>query len=183
MPSTNPDFAQASQPFAPNSVWADAIPIGTEEELTTPTGQTCRARKMSIEGMITAGILTDADALTSTVAKHSRKVKGAKNKADGTELDEMSLMKDPEAITTLVMLMDRALPHIVVSPVVKLHFTETTVGKTKVTKKISPEERAEIRENNPGQVIVFTDQIDFADKMWLFDWAAGGLGAMLTFRQ
>jgi hypothetical protein len=70
--------------------------------------------------------------------------------------------------------MDKALPHIVVSPVVKLHFTETTVGKTKVTKTIPVEER------EPG--VVYTDQIDLGDKAELFNWAAGGLAAMAQFR-
>ncbi|MET0416550.1 MAG: hypothetical protein ABW022_11075 [Actinoplanes sp.] len=163
-----------SSEFVPNDVWGSSAPVGTEEELTTPSGQTCRARKMSIEGMISAGILADADALTATVTKHVRKIKGGNKKADGQELNTSSLLKDTAAIQALIGMMDRALPHIVVSPAVRLHFTETTVGKTTVTKLVPVEEREE--------GIIYTDQVDFSDKMFLFDWAAGGLAAMLNFR-
>lgn len=166
--------------FTPNNVWGSTTPTDGTEELTTPLGQTLLARKMSIEGMIGAGILADSDALTSMVTKHTRKIKGAKGRADGTEIDERSLLRDPSAITSLIGLMDKALPHIVVSPPVSLHYEEQTVGKTKVTKTIPENKRAEMREETPG--LVFTDQVAFEDKVWLFDWAAGGLSALMQFR-
>lgn len=167
MPSTN-------ESFAPNNVWGSTTPTGAEEELTLPSGQTCRARKVSIEGMLESGLLADADALTAQVTKHVRKVKGGKGKADHTAVNEQSLLRDPEAIKTLVTVLDRALPNIVVSPPVRLHYAETKVGKTTVTKLIPVEAR------EPG--FVYTDQIGFEDKMHLFDWAAGGLVSMLNFR-
>jgi hypothetical protein len=164
-----------SNEFAINNVWASQSPEGTEEEVTVPSGQTCRARRMSIQAMIEAGMLSEADALTAQVSKYTRKIRGAKGKADGSELDTRRLMQDPEAVKTLISMMDRAIPKIVVSPVVNLHYTEHTVGKTTVTKKIPIEDR------EPGAV--YTDQLDFGDKMFLFDWAAGGLASMLTFRE
>lgn len=168
MPSNTPES------FVPNNVWGSATPAGVEEELTLPSGQTCRARKMSIEGMIESGMLADADVLTAKVQKHTRKVKGAKGKADGEELNQLSLLKDPSAMKSLTTLLDRALPAIVTSPPVKMHYVTTRVGKTEVTKVVPPEDREE--------GFVYTDQIDFADKMHLFDWAAGGLASMLSFR-
>lgn len=177
-----------SSDFTPNNVWADSSPAGTEEEITLPSGQTCRARKMSIESMIEAGMLAQADALTAQVQKHTKKIKtkvggqtgrGGKQappaQASADVLDEQALMKDPSGMKALVSLMDRALPHIVTSPTVVLHFTETTVGKTTVTKVIPAEDRE--------SGLVYTDQIGFEDKVDLFNWAADGLGSMLTFRQ
>jgi hypothetical protein len=179
MPST-PDFK-------PNNVWADNTPEGAEEEVTVPSGQTCRARKLSIPGMIEMGLLAESDALTAQVTKYMKKVKVGSSSGGPPQytdqLDEQGLMKDPKAVTTLITMMDRAIPFIVMSPIVKLHYSETKVGKTKVTKKLSDEDRAEIRAENPGKTVVFTDQLDFGDKMWLFDWAAGGLATMLNFRQ
>lgn len=166
-----------------NNVWASNSPEGDEHELTTPTGQTCRAKKMSIEAMLGAGLLAEADAITAQVAKHMKKVKpgGKQPKKDaGPEIDVPSLMKDPGAINDLVSMLDHMMPHIIVSPPVALHYTEQTVGKTKVTKVIPPEKREEMREERPG--LVFTDQVNLEDKMWLFDWSAGGLGSMLVFR-
>lgn len=161
--------------FTPNNVWGTSAATDVEEELVTPSGQTCRAKKMSIERMIEAGILAEADALTATVTKYTRKVKGANKRPDGEVLDTAKLMTDPEAIKALISVMDKAVPHVVVSPTVRLHYTEQFVGKTKVTKLIPAEDRE--------QGVIYTDQVGFEDKMFLFDWAAGGLGAMLQFRQ
>lgn len=179
-----------------NSVWASTPATGHQEELTTPSGQTCRAKKMSIEAMISEGLLVESDAITAQITKHLTAPK-AKRKAAGPTppkkesptVDVSSLMKDKKAVTEMIGMIDRIMPHIVVSPVVKLHYTEQTVGKTTVTKLI-PEEapdgevsRESIRAKNPDQAIVFTDQINLEDKMFLFDWAAGGLGSMLAFRE
>lgn len=158
-----------------NNVWASSAPEGEVEEVTTPLGQVCLARKMSIEGMIEAGILADADTLTGIVEKHTRKVRGGKGKPDGKELNQAAIMRDTSAIKALITVIDKAIPHVVASPVVKIHYTETTVGKTTVTKKIPLEDRED--------GVVYTDQIGFEDKMFLFDWAAGGLVSMMQFRE
>lgn len=167
-----------SENFTPNNVWASNTGADQGEELTLSSGQTCLVRKMSIESMINAGMLAEADALTASVQKHIKKgkQKGPKNAPQVTtqEIDESAFLTDPGALRSMITLMDRALPHIVVSPNVVLHFTEETVGKTKVTKMIKPEDRIE--------GVVYTDQIDFGDKVELFNYAAGGLGSMLAFR-
>ena len=69
------------------------------------------------------------------------------------------LMRDPKAVSEMIGMVDKIMPHIIVSPVVRLHYTETTVGKTKVTKVIPSEDREE--------GIVYTDQIGLEDKMFL----------------
>lgn len=167
-----------SENFAPNNVWASNTGADQGEELTLASGQTCLVRKMSIESMINAGMLAEADALTASVHKHVKKVKqkGPKNAPQAVvqEIDESAFLTDPMALKSMITLMDRALPHIVISPSVALHFTETKVGKTTVTKMVPPEDR------DPS--LVYTDQIDFADKVELFNYAAGGLGSMLSFR-
>jgi hypothetical protein len=171
-----------SDNFEINNVWASTDATGSEHELTTPTGQTCRARKMSIESMIAAGLLAEADAITAAVSKHMTKVKAGRKKTGPTppksqepEIDVPSLMRDPKAVSDLVKMLDTIMPHILVSPVVRLHYTSHTVGKTTVTKMIP------VGDRKPG--VIYTDQIGLEDKMWLFDWAAGGLGSMLAFRE
>jgi hypothetical protein len=181
MPSEN-------QNFAPNSVWSASAPTGAEQELTTPTGQTCRARKMSIESMIAAGLLAEADAITAQVSKHIVKARAKKKgptppKNAEPAIDIPGLMKDPKAIGDLIKMLDTIMPHILVSPVVRVHWSEITVGKTTVTKMLTEAQREEIRQEHPDQMIVFTDQIGLEDKMFLFDWSAGGLGSMLAFRE
>lgn len=163
--------------FVPNNVWGSATGEGAEEELTLPSGQTCRARKVTILSMIEAGILNEADSLTALVDQHTRKVKGGKT-ADGVKIDS-SILADAEAIKKMIEMADRSLPSIVVSPPVMLHFQEVKVGKTKVTKKYSEEERNRLRADRPG--LIFTDQIDLDDKMELFQWGVGGLKAFSSF--
>jgi hypothetical protein len=162
-----------------NNVWASAVPEGTEENLTLPSGQTCLAKKVSIESMIEAGILDQIDSLTATVERYTRRVKGGKV-PDGTPVMDSSIMGDSNALKLMITMADRALPHIVVSPPVALHFSERTVGKTKVTKRLSEADRIPLREERPG--LVFTDQIDLGDKMELFQWAMGGLDKLQAFR-
>lgn len=170
-----------SENFVPNNVWGSAVPEDSEQEITTPSGQTCRAKKLTIPSMMEMGILAEGDAITALVSKHIRKVKGGKGVPDGTTvIDEAAILGDPKALQSIIGLTDKVIPHVVTSPRVVLHYSETTVGKTKVTKKLDDDERALILAEYPGTV--FTDQIDLEDKMFIFDWAAGGLKAMSSFR-
>lgn len=169
-----------SDNFTPNNVWGSTAPEGSEEELTLPSGQTCRARKVTVTSMIEAGILNNADSLTAMVDQYTRTVKGGKV-ADGTTVVDNKILGDSKALKMMIEMADRSLPAIVVSPPVTLHFSERTVGKTTVTKKLTEDERDELRAVTPG--LIFTDQIDLEDKMELFEWGVGGLKAFSSFRQ
>lgn len=162
MPPTNNDFT-------PNNVWASKSPsAGQEEELTLPSGQTCRARKIGMEGLISAGLINEADSLTELVdQKHVRKVKGAKGKPDGEELNSQSLVKDPKALGSLIEMADRSLPLILVSPVVRLHKDEKGVP-------------IPLEDRDPS--LIYTDQIDMLDKFELFGWAMGDMAGLQSFR-
>ncbi|MET0418702.1 MAG: hypothetical protein ABW022_22025 [Actinoplanes sp.] len=156
-----------------NNVWASNTAEGDAEELTLPSGQTCLAVKLGMEGLISAGILAEADSLTAIVTdKHVRKVRGGKGVADGIEVDNKSLMKDAGAMMSIITLADKALPHIVQSPDVRLHYVTNPDGSTT---KIPKEKR------EPG--IIYTDQVGFEDKMFLFEFCMGNLaGELATFR-
>jgi hypothetical protein len=167
--------------FTPNNVWGSTPAEGSEEELTLPSGQTCRAKRVTIEDMMTTGVLSQVDSLTAQVSQYVRGVKGGKGVADGAPVVDSSLLGDSAAMQAMIMMADRCIPQIVVSPVVMLHFEERTVGKTKVTKKLTEEQREEIRAERPG--VIFTDQIDLTDKMHLFEWGVGGLKSFMSFRE
>jgi hypothetical protein len=164
----------SSDNFTPNNVWASAIPDGAEEELTLPSGQTCRARRMSIEGVIQTSLVDELDSLTATVDQYTRQVKGGKGVPDGTPVISDDLLKDTAALTSIMKVVDSLIPHIVVSPKVLPHWTERVVGTTKVRKVIPVSDR------ETGEI--YTDMVGLDDKMHLFDWALGGLGAFASFR-
>lgn len=164
MPPTNHDFSV-------NNVWGQNTAIGELEELTTPSGQTCRARRIGMEGLIEAGILAHADSLTALVdSKHVRKVKGAKGKADGEELNMKTIMKDPSALKPMIELCDAAVPHIVDSPRVLSAYQDVDG------------ERVRIPVEDRREGVVYTDMIGMEDKFWLFQWAVGDMGDVAPFR-
>lgn len=174
MPSSAEKAELMREIFTPNNVWASTAIGGVEEELTLTSGQTCLARKMTIQGVLESGMLAQVDSLTGVVDSYTRKVKGGKGVADGTPVISDDILKDPKALITIIGVVDNLLPHILISPKVLPHWTEQTVGSTKVTKMIPAKDRT------PDQV--YTDQIDLTDKMELFDWALGGLSAFSSFR-
>jgi len=162
MPPTDPQI---------NNVWGQAVPVDTSVTITLPSGQVCKAKRLGMEGILTAGLLGDADSLTAYVGrKHVRKIKGGKG-ADTEAVNVRSLANDPEALKKVVFLVDRATPHIVSEPKVHLHLEFLEDGDTRM---IPVEEREE------GEI--YTDMIGLEDKMFLFQFAVGGSGDLERFR-
>jgi hypothetical protein len=154
-----------------NNVWGQTAPLNVSTTLTCPSGQVVKAQRMGIEGILSAGLLGDADSLTAYVGKkHLRQVKGGKQ-ADTEEVNLTSLMRDPEALKKIIFLIDRAMPLIVTDPEVLLHF-EYLPDET--TRMIPVEER------EPGTI--YTDMVSLEDKMFLFQFCTGGSGNLTRFR-
>jgi hypothetical protein len=160
--------------FIPNNVWSSATPTGVEEQLTLPSGQTCTAVRLGVEGLVHAGILDHADELTAITDKHVKKTRTGKVEP---EVDSRSVMRDPESLRAIITIADKALPHIVTAPLVRLHYVSSGTSQRMLT----VDERAQIQADDPG--VVFTDQVGLEDKMWLFDWAIGNLAGMRAFRE
>lgn len=157
--------------FTVNNVWSQTAPTGLTEELTLPSGQTCLARRLGVEGLLEVGILDNVDELTSLVDnKYLTNQSGKKQPATA------EVLKDVGKIRPLITMADKALPHIVQDPVVALHFVES--GSS--TRALTADERADAQRRTPG--VVFTDQIGLEDKVWLFDWAIGSLSSLRNFR-
>lgn len=162
--------------FTPNNVWGATTPEGQEAELTLPSGQTCRARRVPIEALLASGTLNDMDTLTQTVVQYTEKVRpgGKLKKANVAPEIDSAILSDSATMAAMILMVDKTVPSIVVSPPVLLHFTERTVGKTTVRKAIPQEDRT------PGAI--YTDMIDLVDKFELFEWGVGGLKAFQSFR-
>lgn len=161
-----------------NNVWATQGKSSQQPVfLKMPSGQTCYALKIGMDGMISAGILTEGDDLLKVAGEEHLVKKGGHLKKGGkpdVSVNALSLLKDPAALGRVVMLVDRALPIIVTEPVVLPHFRDVTNAGGTTTQKITLEER------DPSAV--YTDYIDLQDKMYLFNWAVGGTGDLETFR-
>lgn len=145
------------------NTWGKNTPEGSVRILTTPTGSECEAERKGLRGLVEAGVLGESDTLTSLVdSKHIRRVRGGKG-PDGDEIDIQSLMSDPDSLGKVLMIVDRAIPVIVLNPKVVMHFTDQPDGTT-----------VRIPENERDESSVYTDQIALEDKMFLFNWAVGG---------
>jgi hypothetical protein len=170
MPPTNNEELQV------NNIWGTAAPLNVTTLLTCPSGQVVKAQRLGMEGIMSSGLLGDADSLTAYVGKrHLHKVRGGKE-ADNDELNMSTLMRDPEALKRIVFLMDRAMPLIVVEPEVLLHleYLDRPAEDGATTRMIPPEERKD--------GAIYTDQVGFEDKMFLFQFCTGGSGNLERFR-
>lgn len=165
MPPTTDDFVV-------NNVWATNSPAGTGEKVTCPSGQTVVARKMGIDGMLESGILMGIESLAGLVmegpvAAGQAKLQGYKKpaKQQAAVVDEADMLRkvmaDPDMLKNLITMADRAVPHIVLEPRVDSHQINIA-GK--------PHMRS-ATQREPG--VIYTDQISFEDKMFLFTWSTG----------
>jgi len=167
MPPTNDDTQQV------NNVWGQQK-LNVTSFLTLPSGQTCHAKPVGLQGIMEAGLLGGADSLTAFVGRHHlKKRKGANGVSEGKdELDTASLMRDPATLQKIVKLIDQAVPMVVTSPKVACHFSVDERGDTKM-----------IASNDRDPDLIYTDQIGLEDKMFLFNFATGGVRDAESFRQ
>jgi hypothetical protein len=169
-----------------NDVWKRNAAAGTGEPITLPSGQACIARKIGVEGLIELGLLTEIDAFTSIVDVEA--IQPAKTRLQGKNpkkptLKERAAAKDredaetnnkimsaitsnPDSIKTIAAMLNKLVPAIVIEPRVLCHTIDGAV--------IPADERDEDA--------VYTDQIDFMDKMELFTWSIGDMGDLAPFR-
>lgn len=174
-------------PSSVNNVWASNAPTGVPENLTLPSGQTCTAIRIGMEGLISAGILTEADSLTAFVVDGPvndarSKLQGHRKSADKEAADQnarvmQEMINNPDALRALITMADKALPAIVQNPPVALHYMN---GGQPNQRSLTALERAQAKKDQPD--LVFTDQVGFEDKIYLFNWAIGNLAALATFR-
>lgn len=165
------------EPQTINNVWGQATPTDTIEFLTLPSGQTCNAKRLGLEGMIVAGLLGEADSLSSFIGKeHVVRFRDSKKGGQVTEeINANSMMRDPKALQRVMLMVDLAIPHIVVEPAVQAH--------VKVIEEATGHElpKTELVKRQAG--VIYTDQISLDDKMFLFNYAVGGTRDLERFRE
>lgn len=169
--------------FEINNIWATSTPVMVAENVTVPSGQTCRAKRLGMEGLIESGILGDADSLTAFVGrKYIIQHKGGKGKPDTEELNVGAVLKDPDALKKMVMLCDRALPVVVEQPEVKLHFVDAADGSTVMIPPDGSPVTVDGKRHKRDKGAVYTDQVGLEDKVFLFNFAVGGTRDIERFR-
>lgn len=150
------------------------------EDLTMPSGQLAQVRRPGIQQLISAGVLDSADTLSTLVdQKHIKRVKG---KPAG--IDASSLLKDPKNMLSVLELVDKVVAHMVVKPEVQRPVTpnlESPKDGAPKDEASNPHTRA-LRDEERDPEVVYTDQIDMVDRMFIFSYAVGGSTDVERFR-
>lgn len=162
----------ADERYAP-SVWGQGIGTGIGEDLVCPSGQTALVIRPGVQGLIEAGVLHHVDSLTAIVdSKHVKRAKGQ------PQVDPQTIMKDPKALNDILAVVDRVMVFVVKAPQLTLSWSELKDG---TRQELDLDERAALTEL-AGKPLVFTDQVDLDDKMFIFNFAVGGTRGLDRFR-
>ena len=162
----------------------------TLRDFTTPSGQTCQIRVVSIETLAELGILDQLDVLTNSVAaeiiapargrRPQDRQKKQPTKAEIAAAEEA--VKSPEGsgifggftvaqIVPLIDVINRAVCEIVVQPPIERPVRIMDDGE-EVALKIEEREKG----------VVYTDTIPLNDRTVLFNTSFGDISALASFR-
>jgi hypothetical protein len=149
-------------------------------DITLPSGETCRARRPGVQGLIAMGLLDSFDSLTSLVQTEHIEAKTARGKTpakvDADQVQDMAaiLMGDKDKLAKLLHMLDRVVAGIVIQPPVWIDY--------QIDKEPDSEwEKRQVQAEESGAVAVRA--VDLDDKLFLIQWAVGGSSDLAAFRQ
>jgi hypothetical protein len=143
--------------YAP-STWGA---VSAYEDLTVPSGQVCLVRRPGLEGLIKAGIVSNFDMLTKIVGEQAEKLKtGKEPKSDEEVMSEV--MASPERLSEMLRVINKIVVYVVVKP-------EIQTAPNDITRR------------QPN--VIYDDMIDIEDKMFIMNFALGGVRDLSTFRE
>lgn len=157
------EAAVRDMPVTGASSWKKQREAG---KLQVPSGNVCLVHVAGMESFISRGIVPNA--LMPIV---TRAVKDGK----GIGEDEAKAMVSPENIVDMMQFSDNVVCDVVIEPKVN------SVAERKAIladESLSPDEKAK-RINS----MLFVDEVDLADKMFIFQYVVGGTRDLETFRQ
>jgi hypothetical protein len=161
-----------------------------ETEVTLPSGNVCLARRLQPEAFLSSGLIPDQ--LSAMITKAIRSKKGLPPQ----ELDEMT--KDPKKLTEAMRMMDQVLCYVVIEPPCEMPPaceaelpTERGSGKkcgkyfddTPAHKDATHVEFHAYKEADRDPDILYADQVDINDRIFMFQWAVGGTADVESFRE
>jgi hypothetical protein len=128
----------------------------------------CRARRLGVQGLIKLGILDSMDTLTSLVATGITEISGKITAADAAKMAGVADKMD-EAMGLI--------DSIVIAAVVEPRVYPVPKGKT-------DDKTGEVTPAPPRDPeLLYADDVDLDDKMFIMDWTIGGSADYRAFRQ
>jgi hypothetical protein len=173
-------------------------------DLDVPSGSTVQIRVLGVEDLVSMGIVEQFDTLGVLVqSEHVDRVKGTKKPSDrpkkkltkaqqaAAEEQEsdaaiMKLLADPAGFQNMQVLIDRVVAKSLVQPKVRLAYNEETVvshdgsGAAQHKVKLVSHDETDLDKRDKGTI--WTDQIEFADRMAIFAASMPDSDKMAPFR-
>lgn len=145
-------------------------------DLELPSGNVCKVRRTDMPTLLASGAFPDS--LMAIVSDKIDTATGKKDKPKKLSNDDVkNVMGDADQMAALFESIDRLIPIVVVEPKVKNH--NLLDDKNKVVRPLTQEERDDIE---AAEDVIFTDDVDLQDKMFIFQYVVGGKGDVEGFR-
>lgn len=153
-------------------------------DLTLPSGNIALVKQMSPQAFMQSGLIPDP--LTAII----RKSIGAKQGLPPEALKEIS--DDPEMLMSAMELFDRVLEYVVVEPAVEMPPTCdrlinevrcATYYNVDVHRNTQDPNYHQYHEGARAEEVLYADQVDMDDKMFVFNWCLGGTRDLDQFRE
>jgi hypothetical protein len=153
-------------------------------ELELPSGNVCLVKRPGMEKLLNAGVMPD-NLTPIAMAEIKKAQSGGKpdaNKKEGIDEDLMSkFLEEDGALEGMFRSFDKATVMCVVEPPVRLHFyTEKDELAGQIPKGFSVND--DVPEEEREEDILYTDDVDMEDKMFIFQFVVGGSKDIESFR-
>jgi hypothetical protein len=149
-------------------------------DLEVPSGAFCQVRRPGPMGLMRAKLFDNLDMLGSIVqTDHIDRVQGKpvalteEDRAAEQKRQIMELMKDPAKVDQAEYLYDRVVCYVVNQPAIELAW--------RWDKQPSKLELIPREERDPAKV--YSDSVDFNDKLFIFQFVMGGTQDLESFRK
>lgn len=150
------------------------------EELELPSGNVALVRRPGPETLLRKGVLPDA--MASKITEMIRSGKGMRPE------DAKEMAESPEAILDMMDAMDRVMCQVVIQPHVLYHRGVKTENLDRHGRPVyrlpdKGEKAVDIPDDDRDPEALYSDEVDFEDKSFLFNFAVGGTRDIARFRR
>lgn len=136
-------------------------------ELKLPSGNVCLVRRaMGLQAFLRDGQIPNG--LLELVEKHQSKGQPPSKQDPGLQAEE--LLKDPKNLKSIIDLCDNVCIQVVIEP--QVHAVPKDDSGTEIP----------LVHRETSEDFIWVDEVDFEDKMFIFQWAVGGTADWTQFR-
>jgi hypothetical protein len=166
----------------PASAWKNKV-ILDGHDLELPSDNVARVKQIAPTAFITSGLIPDP--LTAIVRKAIHEKKGLRPE----EVNKIA--EDPDLLISALEMFDRVLADVMVEPTVEMPppcdvevegVRCDLYANQPVHQNPSQSGKHRYREGPRNPNVLYADQVDMEDKIFIFNWALGGTKQLETFR-